>query len=178
MSDYLRAWVPGGTYFFTVNLVERRGNTLLVDRIHLLRSAFREVRAAYPFELQAFVILPEHLHCIWKMPIDDHRFDLRWRLIKTAFSRSLRADEYISPNRHRRGERGIWQRRYWEHTIRDERDWRHHVDYIHFNPVKHGHVPRAGDWPYSSFHRFVKQGMYPDAWAAAIGMAMTIPACE
>ncbi|MGC3983030.1 MAG: transposase [Steroidobacteraceae bacterium] len=166
MSDYLRAWIPGGTYFFTVNLAERQNNSLLVDRIALLRRAFREVNASHPFELGAIVVLPEHLHCLWHLPSGDNRFDQRWRLIKTAFSRSLIVDEPIAPNRQRRGERGIWQRRYWEHVIRDEEDWWRHVEYIHYNPVKHGHVRRVCDWPHSSFHRFVRRGLYPADWAA------------
>jgi len=170
MSDYLRAWIPGGKYFFTVNLAERRGNTLLVDRIHLLRRAFREIRAMHPFEMQAFVILPEHIHCIWRLPDNDHRFDVRWRLIKTAFSRSLTVNENVSASRRLRGERGIWQRRYWEHAIRDEQDWRRHLDYIHYNPVKYGHVRRVADWPHSSFHRFVQMGMYPKNWAVPFGI--------
>jgi putative transposase len=167
VSDYLRAWIPGGTYFFTVNLAERNQNSLLVDRIDLLRRAFREVKASHPFELQAVVVLPEHLHCIWRLPAGDERFDQRWRLIKTAFSRSLIADERVSANRQRRGERGIWQRRYWEHVILDEQDWRRHVDYIHYNPVKHGHVQQVCDWPHSSFHRFVKGSLYPHDWTAS-----------
>lgn len=166
MSDYLRVWIPGGTYFFTVNLAERHQQSLLVDRIDLLRRAFREVKASHPFEIQAMVVLPEHLHCLWRLPPGENRFDERWRLIKTAFSRALNVDERISVNRQRRGERGIWQRRYWEHVIRDDEDWRRHLDYIHYNPVKHGYVQRVCDWPHSSFHRFVKQGLYPLDWAA------------
>lgn len=161
MRTYTRAWIPGGTYFFTVNLAQRRDNTLLVDRIHLLRQAFRLVIASHPFVIDAMVVLPEHLHCIWRLPDGDDRFDIRWRLIKTVFSRAMMPDERISTSRERRNERGIWQRRYWEHVIRDDEDWRRHLDYIHYNPVKHGYVQRVRDWPHSSFHRFVRQGVYP-----------------
>lgn len=166
MRTYTRAWIPGGTYFFTVNLAQRRDNSLLIDRIHLLRRAFRSVLKSHPFVIEAIVLLPEHLHCIWRLPDGDDRFDIRWRLIKTAFSRSITSDERISTSRERRNERGIWQRRYWEHVIRDEEDWRRHVDYIHYNPIKHGYVQHACDWPHSSFHRFVRQGLYPMDWAA------------
>jgi len=164
MRTYKRVWIPGGCYFFTVNLADRENNTLLVDRVDVLRQAFRAVQISHPFNLDAVVILPEHLHCIWKLPEGDDRFDLRWRMIKAAFSRSFKIEEDISPSRTRRRERGIWQRRYWEHAIRNEEDWRGHVDYIHYNPVKHGYVSRAADWPHSSFHRYLKKGMYSDDW--------------
>ncbi|MGE0114720.1 MAG: transposase [Steroidobacteraceae bacterium] len=166
MSNYLRAWIPGGTYFFTVNLAERRNTTLLIDHIAQLREAFRVVRRVHPFVIEAMVVLPDHLHCIWRLPPGDDGFAFRWRLIKARFSASLVAGERISPSRLRKGERGIWQRRYWEHVIRDEEDWRRHLDYIHCNPVKHGHVQRVCDWPHSSFHRFVRQGVYMENWAA------------
>ena len=112
------------------------------------------------------MILPDHLHCLWRLPPDDDDFPLRWRLLKAGFSSRLAPGEYISQSRQRKGERGIWQRRYWEQVIRDERDFQRHLDYIHYNPVKHGYVPAAKDWPYSSFHRWVKRGVYPVDWAA------------
>lgn len=164
MRTYTRAWVPGGTFFFTVNLYERHHNSLLIDKIHLLRRAFKTVHESHPFSMDAVVVLPEHLHCIWRLPKGDDRFDQRWQLIKIAFSRSLTTDENVSASRTRRRERGIWQRRYWEHAIRDEDDWRRHVDYIHYNPVKHGYVSRAIDWPHSSLNRYLKKGMYSDDW--------------
>jgi len=111
------------------------------------------------------VVLPDHLHTIWSLPENDCDFALRWRLIKSAVSRELPGGEPISESRAARGERGIWQRRYWEHTLRDERDLERHVDYIHFNPVKHGHVSKVQDWPYSSFHRIVQLGICPEDWA-------------
>ena len=164
MRTYKRVWIPGGYYFFTVNLAERNDTTLLIDKIHLLRRAFKNVQSSYPFVMDAVVVLPDHLHCVWRLPKGDGRFDLRWSLIKTTFSRSLIADENVSASRARRRERGIWQRRYWEHAIRDETDWRNHADYIHYNPVKHGYVSRPIDWPYSSFRRYIGCGLYNTDW--------------
>ena len=115
--------------------------------------------------IDAIVILPDHLHAIWTLPQGDSDFATRWRLIKSTFSRSLPAGERISESRAAKGERGIWQRRYWEHTLRDEGDRARHADYIHFNPVKHGHSTRVSDWPHSSFHRMVKLGIYSADWA-------------
>src|SRR5262245_18124287 len=138
MTNYRRNVVPGGTYFFTLNLVDWRSR-LLTQNIAALRSAFREIRSRHPFGIDAIVVLPDHLHALWTLPAGDTGFAMRWRLIKSAFSRTLPKLEAISASRSARGERGIWQRRYWEHTVRDERDFAHHVDYIHFNPVKHGH---------------------------------------
>ena len=164
MTNYRRNFLSGGSFFFTVNLAER-GLRLLTAHIDLLRQAFRDVRRRHPFDIDAIVVLPDHLHAVWTLPEDDADFALRWRLIKTIFSHGLAADERISASRAGKGERGLWQRRYWEHTIRDEGDLVRHVDYIHFNPVKHGHVTRVRDWPYSSFHRMVKLGIYPPDWA-------------
>jgi putative transposase len=161
MRTYKRVRLAGGGYFFTVNLAHRRGNDLLVRHIADLRAAFRQIRHDHPFFLDALVVLPEHLHCLWRMPPNDDDFPLRWRLIKAQFSSCLGPGEYISPSRRRKGERGIWQRRYWEHVIRDERDFQRHLDYIHYNPVKHGYVQAAKVWPYSSFQRWVKRGVYP-----------------
>jgi putative transposase len=155
---------PGGSFFFTVNLAERRLR-LLTENIGALRAAFRDTRTTHPFTIEAIVILPDHLHAIWSLPEDDCDFSTRWRLIKSAFSRALPQGERIAESRRLKGERGIWQRRYWEHTLRDERDFARHMDYIHFNPVKHEFVARARDWPYSSFHRMVRLGVYPEDWA-------------
>jgi putative transposase len=164
MTNYRRNAISGGSFFFTVNLAERR-RRLLTDNIDLLRTAFRDVRRRHPFGIEAIIILPDHLHAIWTLPENDSDFALRWRLIKRAFSRGLPAGERISASRASKGERGIWQRRYWEHTLRDEADFEKHVNYIHFNPVKHGHVSRVRDWPHSSFHRMVRLGIYPLDWA-------------
>ena len=171
MTNYRRNFLPGGSFFFTVNLAERRRH-LLTAYVGVLRQAFRYVRRRHPFEIEAIVILSDHLHAIWTLPADDADFALRWRLIKTTFSRNLPLGESVSTSRAGRGERGIWQRRYWEHTLRNEADLARHADYIHYNPVKHGHVSRVQDWPHSSFHRMVKLGVYPLDWA---GDAMDNP---
>jgi putative transposase len=162
--DYRRAWHCGGTYFFTVNLLERKGSRLLLEHIELLREAVRRVKRTHPFIIHAWVVLPEHLHCVIELPADDDDFALRWRLVRLIFSRGLPKTEHRSLVRQKRGERGIWQRRYWEHLIRDEADFAAHMNYVHFNPVKHGWVERVADWPYSTFHRLVEQGVYPPDW--------------
>jgi putative transposase len=163
MTQYRRLKVDGGTYFFTVNLANRRG-TLLTDHIAELRRAFRYVQARQPFAIEAVVVLPDHLHALWRLPHGDADYALRWLLIKKTFSRELPGGELRTPSRVAKRERGIWQRRYWEHLIRDETDFARHVDYIHFNPVKHGHVTQVADWPYSSFHRYVRLGLLPESW--------------
>ncbi|ADE15322.1 protein of unknown function DUF1568 [Nitrosococcus halophilus Nc 4] len=164
MTDYRRYRIKGGCYFFTVALVDREQG-VLIENIGQLRLAFREVMANHPFQIDAIVILPDHLHCIWTLPEGDDRFSMRWRQIKSAFSRQVPKVEARSKSRIKKRERGLWQRRFWEHGIRDDRDYRQHLDYIHYNPVKHGYVQRVVDWPYSSFHRFVGWGVYPQDWA-------------
>jgi putative transposase len=167
MPRYIRSNSPGASYFFTVVLLERQ-RTLLTDHISSLRDAFRAVRSQRLFSIDAMVVLPEHLHCIWTLPPGDADFSNRWRLIKTRFSRSLPSGEWLSPRRERKSERGMWQRRFWERLIRDEQDFAAHVDYIHYNPVRHGLVERVADWPYSSFHRYVQKGVFPENWAAGV----------
>ena len=164
MSDYRRNRVPGGTYFFTVNLLERR-SCLLVEQIDALRNAVRQVRARRPFHIDAWVVLPDHMHCIWTLPPGDADYSGRWKAIKIAFAKTLPRTERLSVVRARKGERGIWQRRFWEHTIRDDQDYAAHVDYVHINPFKHRLVDHVHAWPYSSFHRFVAAGIYPRDWA-------------
>jgi putative transposase len=164
MPDYRRFRVPGGTYFFTVNLLERHPNDLLVRHLETLRAVVRAIRPRWPFHIDAWVVLPDHLHCVWTLPPGDDDFTNRWRRIKQGFSKALPPIERRSPVRVARGERGIWQRRFWEHTIRDDEDYAAHVDYCHINPVKHGYVQRVVDWPYSTFHRYVARGVYPSNW--------------
>ena len=147
----------------TVNLLDRRSD-LLVKHIDTLRVAVRRVRERRPFAIDAWVVLPDHIHCLWTLPAGDSDFDRRWYAIKVAFSKSLPAFERRSGVMVRRGERGIWQRRYWEHTIRDDRDYAAHMDYIHFNPVKHGLAMTPGEWPFSSFRRCIADGLYPAEW--------------
>ncbi len=168
MTDYRRFYQPGATWFFTVNLAERRDNRLLIEHIDILRSAFIEVKQKHPFKINASVILPDHLHCIWTLPEGDCDFSTRWGLIKAYFSRQIPKGEKLSQSRIKRGERGIWQRRFWEHLIRDDMDYRQHVDYIHWNPVKHGWVQCVKDWPYSSFHRYVSLDVYPENWGSDV----------
>ncbi len=169
MTNYRRSDITGASYFFTANLADR-SQSLLTENIALLRNAFEYTRDRHSFAVDAIVILPDHLHTIWTLPEGDSDFALRWRLIKTVFSRGFAHGERRSDSRQRKGERGIWRRRYWEHLIRDEADFSRHVDYIHINPVKHGLVPRVVDWPHSSFHRFVRAGILPMDWAGDAGM--------
>jgi putative transposase len=169
MPNYRRAFIPGGTYFFTVNLLERGSNDLLVRHISALRESVRTTRRLHPFDIHAWVVLPEHMHCIFELPPNDRDFSLRWRLIKHHFSVALSRNEYRSDVRRSRRERGIWQRRFWEHVIRNEEDYRAHMDYVHYNPVKHGLVHCVRDWPYSTFHRCVQAGLYPLDWAIPKG---------
>jgi putative transposase len=167
MVGYRRNFVPGGTFFFTVTLADRRSK-VLVDHVDFLRDALRVARRERPFVIDAIVILPDHLHAILTLPSEDSDFSGRWRRIKGHFSSALIG---VSTQLRRRsnGSLALWQRRFWEHTIRDEGDFERHVDYIHFNPVKHSFVQRVRDWPYSSFHRYVKEGILPDDWAGDAG---------
>ena len=163
MSHYTRLVVPGGTYFFTVRLQDR-GSRLLTDQVDLLRSSVRLAQKRWPFVIAAAVVLPDHLHMIWTLPQNDPDFSKRWRMIKSTFSRHVEGPSDVSPSLARRGEKGIWQRRFWEHTVRVEDDLKRCVDYVHWNPRKHNVAARVQDWPWSTFHRFVKEGEYDLAW--------------
>ncbi len=167
MTNYRRNFIPGASYFFTVNLHDRRSR-LLTQQIASLRNAFRYTRLRHPFMLEAIVVLPDHLHAIWTLPEHDPDYATRWRLIKAAFSRTQPHGEPVSASRASKGERGIWQRRYWEHTLRDDDDFARHRDYIHFNPVRHGYTDEAWQWPYSSFRRMVQLGVYPTSWIRSV----------
>ena len=164
MPNYRRAFVAGGCWFFTANLLDRQ-SSLLTDEIDALRDATRRTRRRFPFEINAWVVLPDHMHAIWTLPAHDVDFSTCWRLIKSYFAKSLPKDEWLSPVRRARGERGIWQRRFWEHLIRDDEDYRRHVEYCYINPVKYGLVTRVADWPHSSFHRDVRDGIFVTDWA-------------
>jgi putative transposase len=164
MSDCRRNRVPDGTYFFTVNLLDR-SSRLLVTHIDPLRDAARDARARALFHIDARVVPPEHIHCVWTPPPGDDDFSGRWRALKKVFSNAIPPGESRSPVRRDRGERGIWQRRFCEHTIRDERDYASHVGYVQFNPVKHGLVAHPGAWPHSSLQRCVAAGLYPADWS-------------
>jgi putative transposase len=163
MTDYRRNRVPGGTFFFTVNLYDRTSR-LLVDRIDLLRDSIRQTLRKSPFHIDAWVVLPDHLHCLWTLPSEDMDYSARWSDIKSGFSRKIPTCEPRSTSRTAKRERGIWQRRFWEHSIRDDKDYAAHMDYIHFNPVKHGLVENASDWRHSTFHLAVAKGLYPRDW--------------
>lgn len=165
---YRRATAAGGSYFFTVNLADRSADTL-VQHIAELRAVIQQVKQSHPFSIVALVVLPEHLHAIWRMPPGDADYPMRWSLIKSGFSRRIARGEPIRASRQTKRERGIWQRRYWEHQIRDDADFARHVDYIHYNPVKHGWVTRVADWPHSTFHEYVKREMAPPDWGGCAG---------
>jgi putative transposase len=167
MVQYRRNFVPGGVYFFTVTLADRTSSAL-VGNVAALRMAFRIARQERPFTIDAIVILPDHLHTIWTLPSGDSDFSGRWRRIKAYFTHRLVAAG-APVKRHRNGEYALWQRRFWEHTVRNEIDFEGHVDYVHFNPVKHRLVGRVRDWPYSSFHGYVRQGLLPADWAGDVG---------
>ncbi|CAM3177366.1 Transposase and inactivated derivatives [Legionella steigerwaltii] len=164
MRSYRRVLIPNASYFFTINLQDRRSN-LLLHRIDALRAAFKTVQMRHPFYLDAIVILPDHYHMIMTLPEGDMNYSIRISLIKSAFSRQIDLGEKISQSRKNKRERGIWQRRYWEHVITNSKDYEHHVNYIHFNPVKHGYVVTPSDWRYSSIHRFISQGILKKDWA-------------
>lgn len=167
--DYRRAKIPGTSYFFTVVTEHRR--PLLIEHIDRLRAAFRHVREKRPFRMEAIVVLPDHLHTLWTLAEGDNDYSTRWMLIKRKFSSGLSAVP-SNPSQASKREKGLWQRRFWEHCIRDQRDWRKHLDYIHYNPVKHGLITRVSDWPYSSFHRFVERGWYSEDWGAEVSVQM------
>ena len=155
MPNYRRNRVPGGTYFFTVTLRDRRAD-FLTRHIEILRAAMRRERLRRPFHIDAWVVLPEHMHRIWTLPEGDVDYPIRWQGIKYGFTMALAAME------HRNG--SVWQPRYWEDTIRDTRDYAAHMDYVHFNPVKHGYVAHPADWPWSSFRACVTRGLYSAQW--------------
>jgi len=161
--QYRRAGVIGGTYFFTVNLHDRQ-SSLLLEQVELLRKSVRHVQRSHPFNIIAMVVLPEHLHAIWQLPDEDKDYSLRWSLIKSHFSRSIPKHEFINQSRKEKRERGLWQRRFWEHQIRDDIDLENHVNYIHFNPVKHCYVKSPSEWKYSSIHRYIRKGILVPNW--------------
>ena len=163
MPRYRRSGMPGATYFMTVALQDRRGD-LLVRHIAELRAAYGRVQAQHPFQSLAAVVLPDHLHCLWRLPPGDRDLGTRWGLIKASFSRTIADSGHRSASRIARRERGIWQRRFWEHTIRNQGDLMAHIDYIHYNPVKHARVERAADWPYSTIHRYIRSGDIAPDW--------------
>ena len=168
MSNYRRANFKGGTYFFTV-VTYRRQNFLCNENVRkALRDGIRNVQTTHPFIIDAWVLLHDHLHCNWTLPPNDANFGIRWAMIKRFVTKQcgplLYRDEWMTESKWRRKESTIWQRRFWEHQIRDNRDYEIHMDYIHYNPVKHNLAARVTDWPYSTFHRYVRKGVYSGNW--------------
>ncbi len=163
MPNYRRARVLGGCYFFTLVSWKRHPILTIPSLRTALRAAINSVRRSHPFNIDAWVLLPDHLHCIWTLPPDDADYPNRWSMIKRLTSQAIQGvDNPAIPGQRRK--LGIWQSRYWEHLIRDQRDLHGHLDYLHWNPVKHEHVTRVADWPFSSFHRYVSEGKYPETW--------------
>jgi putative transposase len=162
MPQYVRTKIKGSLFFFTVVLADR-SSRLLIDEIDRLRLIYQTIQQRRPFETIAICVLPDHIHAVWALPDGDTNFSTRWSHIKSGFSRGLNPMPRSASKVGKR-EKGIWQRRYWEHAIRDDTDLERHVDYIHFNPVKHGHVTRVVDWPHSSFHRYVERGLWAADW--------------
>jgi putative transposase len=171
MPDYRRWLFPGGTFFFTVVSFNRLPIFTTEPARHVLHDAWKDVEKRFPFTTVAICLLPDHLHCIWTLPDGDGRTSIRWKEIKRLFTKSYL--EVVGPgsdrntSRLKRGEAAIWQRRFWEHVIINEVDLNHHLDYIHYNPVKHGLVEKPVDWPWSSFHRYVQEGYYPPDWGTS-----------
>jgi putative transposase len=157
MSNYRRHYVPGATYAFTVALANRKDDSL-ITHIERLREAFARIKREQPFEIIAICVLPDHLHTVWTLPPEDSDFSTRWMKIKRYVSTAVQVTANRSESKAKKREKGFWQRRFWEHQIRDEEELERCVDYIHFNPVKHGLVRKTVDWPHSSFHRFVERG--------------------
>lgn len=166
MVNYRRNFIPGGTYFFTLTLKSRR-KQLLTEHIDLLKQALRSVKQRYPLRIEAIVVLPEHLHTIWTLPDNDTNYPRRIRDLKSHFCQGLNRIGVAFPC-NPKGDYNIWQARYWEHTICDEYDLRAHIDYIHYNPVKHGYVAKVSEWPYSSFHQYVREGVLEEDWGGKI----------
>ncbi|MHC5022888.1 MAG: REP-associated tyrosine transposase [Planctomycetota bacterium] len=169
MPSYRRARIPGGSFFFTLVTADRRPILCDGNRVACIREAIRVTQQERPFVLDAAIILPDHLHFIWTLPPGDDDFPTRWRLIKSRCTRAFRStglwERPVSPSRKRHGDRGIWQRRYWEHVVRDEHQFERLVDYIHYNPVKHGLAHCPHEWDYTSFHRYVARRIYDASWA-------------
>ncbi len=169
MPNYRRANIKGGTYFFTV-VTYRRQTFLCNDHVRkALRDGILAVQTTHSFIIDGWVLLPDHLHCIWTLPAGDANFSVRWAMIKRFVTKQcgpdLRREDWLNKSKRRRNESTIWQRRFWEHKIPDKQDYERHMDYLHYNPVKHGYVKNVKDWPHSTFHRYVSQGVYGQNWA-------------
>jgi putative transposase len=168
MPEYRRSFIPGGTYFFTLVTFDRAPFLTQPEAREILHFAWETVKERFPFTTEAVCLLPDHLHCIWSLPEGDTNYSIRIKEIKRLFTFRYReyigSQDLLNDSRIVRAEAPVWQRRFWEHTIRDERDYHQHLDYIHYNPVKHGLVQKVADWPWSSFQRFVRMGWYEPHW--------------
>lgn len=160
MSEYRRLYREQGWYFFTIVTYNRQKILTHPDNVTRLRRSFQYAMNKHTFFIDAIVVLLDHIHCIWRLPHDDDDFSTRWRLVKWHFS--LGMDTLLTE----RGEKKVWQRRFWEHLLRNEKDWQRHMDYIHHNPVKHRYVQNPKDWRYGSFHDAVKRGFYTIDWGS------------
>lgn len=179
MPNYRRVFIKGGTYFFTVVTFERNPIFLNKTAISQLQLCVEIVRHTLPFTVEAFVVLPDHLHSIWTLPSDDDDYSVRWKMIKSSFSRICQPNNNITNiSRLKKGERGVWQRRFWEHVIRNEEDYNAHCDYIHYNPVKHGLVKAPDEWEFSSYHTFTQQGYYEVNWGNEVPDKIVKMECE
>ncbi len=164
--QYRRSRTNGATYFFTVLTYKRKRILLKEDNVKIIKEAFKEIATKRPFKIDAFILLPDHIHCIWTLPEGDDDFSTRWRLIRSYFTRrcDIKFRDNQTSNMQTKGLQGVWQQRFWEHQVRDEGDFASHVDYIHYNPVKHGLIKTPHEWPYSTFHKYVKKGIYDVYW--------------
>jgi putative transposase len=182
MPNWRRAHVPGGTYFFTVVTDRRRPLFADPSSRQTLGDVIRECRLQWPFDVHSIVLLPDHLHAIWSLPRGDADYSKRWAWIKRQFTKCWLVaggtETGISEGRRRDGRRCVWQPKFWEHTIEDEGDMERHVDYIHYNPVKHGYARCPVDWPWSSFHKWVQYGAYPSNWGCSHREALTFDDLE
>ncbi|MGD0006236.1 MAG: transposase [Anaerolineaceae bacterium] len=171
MPEYRRSILEGGTFFFTVVTYNRRPILTTPVAREILHSAWITVQERFPFKTDAVCLLPEHIHCIWTLPEGDSNYSVRWKEIKRLFTRDytyqVGPGKFHNKSHQKQREATIWQRRFWEHTIQNQEDFAHHIEYIFFNPVKHGLVERVSEWPWSSFHQFVRQGFYPKEWGGS-----------
>lgn len=180
MSEYRRVYVPGGTFFITLVIYQRKPLFSNIENISKLRCAVATVRSEMPFEIIGAVVLPDHIHFLWTLPADDQAYSKRVGRLKVLFTQSLRGKgallQNISTSRSKHRESDVWQRRFWEHTIRNEADFERHLEYIHYNPVKHGFVSCPHLWEYSSFHRWVQKGTYKNNWCCRCsGKELLVP---
>jgi putative transposase len=168
--QYRRDYTSGATFFFTLVTFRRIPLFTQPEAVASLRKAFREEMARRPYQMDAVVILPDHLHVIWTLPANDADYSIRWRNIKRGFTATVPTGHrpVVCASRQNKQEQAIWQRRFWEHRIRDERDFAQHVDYIHYNPVKHGYITKPVDWPYSSIHRYIRHGILSPNWGGEL----------